>query len=126
MSNDMMIKKISFSQFGRLIFTVKNFIRYNSIQTNAALGLRIKELNEKKQFENALSLFYTGKQDEMGDLAINQALQACVHLRNFQRGSIIYKQLSSRSLKCHHIQTSLVQLFSELLVVFVAENKKNI
>ena len=113
MLSDMMLKRISFSRFDHLI----NSIRCNSIQTNVALGLRMKGLNEKKQFQNALSLFNAAKRNEVNDLAINQALQACIHLRDFQRGSFIYKQLSSRSLKCRHIQTSLVQLFSELLLL---------
>ena len=115
MVSHMMIKRISFYQVDCLISTVRKFSQCNSIQTNVALGLRMKELNEKKQFENALSLFNAGKQDEMRVVAIHQALQACIHLRDFQRGSLIYKQLSSRSLKSHHIQTSLVQLFGELL-----------
>ena len=62
----------------------------------------------------------------MNDLAINQALRACVHLRDYQSGSLIYKQLSSRSLKCRHIQTSLVQLFSEWFSSFSKKKRENL
>ena len=98
--------------------TLKMLARSVSIQSNIELDLRMKEFNDKKQFKNALSLFNMQKQHEMSDFAINQALQACVHLRDFQRGSAIHRQLSSGSSKCPYIQTSLVQLYSEFVFFF--------
>lgn len=114
----MMIKRKSFVTVSDLISTLRSYVRAVSIPSNVELALQMKELNNKKDFKSALSLFNMYKQCEMNDLAINQALQACVDLRDFRRGSSIYKQLSSRSLKWRHIQTSLVQLVSEWLYSF--------
>ena len=114
----MMIKRKCFFIVDCLISSQRNFARSVSIESNVSLGIQMKKLNDKKQFKSALSLFNAQKQCEMSDLAINQALRACIYLRDFQHGSSIYEQLSPRSLKCHHIQTSLVQLYGELFSLF--------
>ena len=108
-----MINRTSFITIRDLNLTLRSFVRTVSISSNVELGLQMKQLNDKKQFKSALSLFNKHNQREMNDLAINQALKSCLHLRDFQRGLSIYKQLSSPSLKCSHIQSSLVQLFGK-------------
>ena len=85
------------------------------MEPNDDLGAQMKQLNDTKQFKQSLSLFGTRKRklSDMTDLSINQALKACIHLRDFRRGLAIHESLPPRSLKCRQIQMSLVQLYSE-------------
>jgi hypothetical protein len=112
------IKRKSYCILNCLTSSIINCHRSVSTQSNIDLGLQMKQFNEKKQYKRTLSLLDANKQNEMSNFAINQALQACIHLRDFDRGWSIYEQLSSHSLNCRYIQTSLVQLHSKFLSTF--------
>ena len=66
----------------------------------------MKQLNDAKHFKESLSLFTSREPTNTTDLSSNQALKACIHLDDFQRGMDIHKALPSLSLKCRHIQMS--------------------
>ena len=102
----------------RLAVTLQPVHRSPSIQSSDSLGVHMKQLNDGKRFKESLSLFDSREPSKATDLSINQALKACIHLSDFQRGLAIHKALSSRSLKCRHIQMSLVQLYSASFASF--------
>ena len=109
-----MLKNRNFLFFvRRLAVTLRPVHRSASIQSSDRLGAQMKELNDGKRFKESLSLFDSREPSKATDLSINQALKASIHSGDFQRGLAIHKALSSRSLKCRHIQMSLVQLYSE-------------
>ena len=99
----------------RLSQTIASTNRVAPIQPNIDLGGQMKQLNDAKKYQEALSLFDAQQQVKLTNMAINQALQACIHLRDFHRGSNIHREFYSRSLSCHHMQLSLIQLYSKTL-----------
>lgn len=99
----------------RFASTIRTVDRLSVFPSNDHLGTQMKQLNDAKRFRESLTLFDSHKSSNTTDLSINQALKASIHLNDFQRGLSIHKQLSSRSLKCRHIQMSLVQLYSEFV-----------
>lgn len=75
------------------------------------LSVQMKNLNDKKQYEKTLTLFYQNS-TSVTDVSINQALKACTKQRDLQRGKNIHQQLSSSSLENPFIQCSLLHLYS--------------
>ena len=78
-------------------------------------GIRMKLLNDKKQFKKALELFDKHKENDIqtfSSLTITQSLKACAHLRELQRGLNIHNLLSSRANDDMYILVSLIHLYS--------------
>lgn len=105
-----------------LAVTLRTVAQNVLFQSTDSLGVHMKQLNDAKNFKEALSLFDSRKSSNTSDLSINQALKACIHLGNFQHGLAIHKSLTSRSLKCRHIQMSLVQLHSVSFSLLMIDN----
>jgi hypothetical protein len=77
------------------------------------LGFRIKQFNDKKEFQKAIALFDKHSQEQQSTpVAINQALRACVELADFKRGKDIHKRLSPYLANNTFIRTSLIRLYS--------------
>ncbi len=72
----------------------------------------MKQLNDRKQFNKAISLFNHHRQNQATPLIINQALKACIHLNDFQRGKLIHEGLSPFLLNNSFIRTNLIRLYS--------------
>ena len=77
------------------------------------LGLQMKQLNDKKQFRKALSSFEKYSTKKRTSLVIDQALRACIHLNDFQRGKAIHQELPRNLLNNEHIRTTLIRLYSK-------------
>nr|ACD54792.1 putative vegetative storage protein-like protein [Philodina roseola] len=99
----------------RFASTLRTVDRPPVFPSNDHLGTQMKRLNDAKRFKESLALFDLHKLSNTTDLSINLALKASIHLKDFQRGLTIHKQLSSRSLQCRYIRMSLVQLYSEFV-----------
>jgi hypothetical protein len=85
------------------------------IRSYCDLGIEMKKLNDKKEFQKALDLFdqYKEKTSEiLSAIAINQALKSCTNINDFQRGSTIHNQYSSRIGNNSFISASLIHLYS--------------
>jgi len=90
-----------------------SLLRFSRLSSSFVdIGLQMKEFNDRRQFNKAISLFnhYLGKQPT--PLIINQALKACIHLNDFQRGKIIHQGLSPFLLNNSFIRTNLIRLYS--------------
>ena len=77
----------------------------------------MKMLNDKKQFRQALHLFDTCREKEPGaqlnSMTITQALKACTHIRDLERGNDIYRLVPARSKEDTYILSSLLHLYSK-------------
>ena len=77
------------------------------------LGVRVKQLNDMKQFRKAIALFDKHDQKQQSTpVATNQVLRACVELSDFERGKDIHKRLSPYLANNTFIRTSLIRLYS--------------
>ena len=77
------------------------------------LAIRIKQLNDNKQFIKAIALFDKhGRELQSNSLAINQTLRACLELGDFKRGKEIHERLSPYLIDNAYIRTSLIRLYS--------------
>jgi len=86
------------------------------IRSDFDLGSQMKLLNDNKQFKKALELFDKYKKDNIetsSSLIITQALKACAHLEDLQRGSTIHHLISSRIKDDFYISASLIHLYSK-------------
>ncbi len=86
------------------------FFRLSS--TFVDIGIQMKQFNDTKQFNKAISLFNLHLKKQPTPLIINQALKACIHLNDLQRGKIIHQGLSPFLLNNHFIRTNLIRLYS--------------
>ena len=76
----------------------------------------MKSLNDNKQFKKALELFDKHKENKikrLSSLIITQALKACTHLGELQRGKAIHHLISSRIKNDIYISASLIHLYSK-------------
>ena len=76
----------------------------------------MKKLNDKKQFKQALDLFYQQEQQNSGNIsnsAINLALKSSTKIKDFQGGLSIYDRYSNRVAKDPFILPSVIHLFSK-------------
>ncbi|CAF3202321.1 unnamed protein product [Rotaria socialis] len=98
------------------VTSMKVFIKSSStVQSKFDLGNEMKSFNDKKQFKKALDLFdkHTKNNIEMhSSLVITQALKACTHIKDVQRGSDIHRLISSRTQHDFHILASLLHFYS--------------
>ena len=102
--------------------------RSGIIQTKVDLGLKLKLLNEKKQYREVLDLFDKYKDRNIlkfSSLAITQALKACTYLGELQRGSTIHQLLLSRLDSDVYIQVSLIHLYSKFKKRFLYQPFSN-
>ncbi|CAF1033255.1 unnamed protein product [Rotaria sp. Silwood1] len=107
---------ISIKLINYRVTSMKVFIKYlSTIQSNFDLGNEMKSCNDKKQFKKALELFDKHMKNNIetySSLVITQALKACTHIKDFQRGSDIHHLISSRIQHDFHILTSLIHFYS--------------
>jgi len=86
------------------------------IQSDLDLGMKMKSLNDNKQFKKALELFDKHKKNNtetFSSLIITQALKACASLRDLRRGSTIHRLISSHIKDDFYISASLIHLYSK-------------
>ena len=76
------------------------------------IGIQMKQFNDTKQFNKAISLFNHHRQKQPTALIINQALKACIHLNDPQRGKLIHQGLSPFLLNNDFIRANLIRLYS--------------
>ena len=77
----------------------------------------MKRLNDAKHFRKAMALFDAHPQQQNSPFAVNQALKACLHLKDFQRAKKIHKDLPPTLANNNFIRTSLISLYSKFFVV---------
>jgi hypothetical protein len=81
------------------------------------LGNEMKMLNDKKQFRQALHLFDTCRERDpeimLSSMIITQALKACTHTRDLDRGVNIHRLVAARSREDTYILASLIHLYSK-------------
>ncbi|CAF0993594.1 unnamed protein product [Adineta steineri] len=107
MSNRLFISRLS-----SLIISVKHSM--TKIESDFDLGMKMKSLNDNKQFNKSLELFDTYKKNNvksLSNLTISQALKACIHLDDVQRGRNIHHLLSSRINNDSYILISLIHFY---------------
>ncbi|CAF3518869.1 unnamed protein product [Adineta steineri] len=98
----------------RLAFLITFIRRSMIIRSDYDLGVKMKLLNDNKQFEKALLLFDKHKKTELqsfSSLMITQALKASAHLRDLQRGTSIHYLISSRINNDSYILASLIHFY---------------
>ena len=75
------------------------------------LNSTMKQLIDNRRYRDVLDLFDRETQAST-DATRTLALKACAKLGDCERGLRIHQQLSSKSLRNHFIQTSLIHLYS--------------
>jgi hypothetical protein len=97
-----------------------NLVRTRTSTTYTNIESEMKKLNDREEFAKVLTLFDTQKYKEMSsDRVVVQALKACTRLGYLERGKIIHKKLSNRSLNNTYIQATLIHFYSEFIVELV-------
>lgn len=98
-----------------MIIFVRLIVRRCFSSSLGDLGVKIKQLNERKQFQKAIDLFYANQnQPNISALAVNQTLKAFIELKEFNRAIELHQRLPSTSLNNYYIRNSLIRLYSEL------------
>lgn len=84
--------------------------------THAVLAVKMKHLNDSKDFGAVLTLFdRCNDQEKRLSRVVVQALKACAQLGDLERGKAIHKTLVDTSLADSYIQAVLIQLYSKLI-----------
>jgi hypothetical protein len=92
-------------------------VRTRTSATYTDIETEMKNLNDRQEFAKVLVLLDRHKHEEIPtDRVAVQALKACTRLGYLERGEIIHKKLSNRSLNNAYIQTTLIHLYSEFIV----------
>jgi len=90
-----------------------SLLRFSRLSsTFVDIGKQMKQFNDMKQFNKALSLFNLHIRKQPTPLIINQALKACINLNDLQGAKIIHQRLSPFLLNNHFIRTNLIRLYS--------------
>ncbi|UJR29305.1 hypothetical protein I4U23_010519 [Adineta vaga] len=87
-------------------------------------GQQMKILNQKKQFKQAIDLFNREKQKntkQLSSLTIQQALKACIQLRDVQRGQDIHHLIQNRLKTDSSLVKSLIHFYMQCHDVKSAE-----
>ena len=103
----------------RLLFLIAVSKRSISIQPKFDLGIKMKSLNDKKQFKETIQLFDKYKGDHIKDfssLIITQALKACSQLKYLEYGLNIHHHLPSHLKDNAYILSSLIHLYSKFYI----------
>ena len=88
----------------------------NNIKSSINLANEMKLLNDKKQFKKALAILDQHGTDNIttsSNFLITQALQACAHLGDLQRGKTIHNRITLRVKEDMYLSTTLVQMYSK-------------
>ncbi|CAF0880691.1 unnamed protein product [Adineta steineri] len=107
------------------IFSHRNLrLLYANIQTKISLIRsyydlisEMKKFNDKKQFQNALKLFYQCEKSNHGMIsgaAVSQALKSCTNMKDFQSGLILHQRYSSLIEKNKYSLSSLIHFYMQL------------
>jgi hypothetical protein len=107
--------KILLNQHFKSIYVDIN-CRISAIRLYCDVGTEMKILNDKKQFKQALDLFYESEQrnsEMLTDFAITQALKSVANLKDFKGGSDIHQRYTSRIEKGRFTLPSLIHFYSE-------------
>jgi len=108
-----MSTKLLNHRLSSLIIFVKRSVL---IQSDFDLANQMKSLNDNKQYKKALDLFDKHKKNELetfSSFIITQALKACAHIGDLQRGATIHHLISSRIKDDMYILASLIYLYSK-------------
>jgi hypothetical protein len=100
----------------RLSFPITSATRSIIIQSDFDLASQMKLLNNEKQFTKALELFDKYKKNNIkssSSFVITQALKACAHIEDLERGSIIHQHILSRIKNDSYISATLIYLYSK-------------
>ena len=86
------------------------------LRATCSLGMKMKTLNDKKQFQEAIYLF--NECDRKGsrnisDAAIGQALKSVTNIKDFKGGLDIYRRYSSRIEKNAFTLASIIHFHSK-------------
>lgn len=113
---DLMFKLFVNNRFNILIFSMK---RSAVVLSNGDLGDRMKVLNDNKQFEKVIKLFYEYTEnntiEQCSNWIIIQTLKACTQLGDLKRGMDIHQQVSHRLKHDSYIVPSLIHLYSKCI-----------
>ncbi|CAF4062496.1 unnamed protein product, partial [Rotaria magnacalcarata] len=110
MNHFISIKFINYRVTSMKVFTKSS----STVQSKFELGNEMKSFNDKKQFKKALELFDKHMKNNIevhSSLVITQALKACTHIKDVQRGSDIHRLISSRIQHDFHILASLLHFY---------------
>ena len=105
------------------------FIRFISrrfTSTLVDLGAQMKKLNDNGHYKDSIKLFEDHTKDNeriLTTLAVNQALRACIEIKDYGRGENIHKNLSSLLVQNSFIQTNLIRLYSKFPCWTVSESR---
>ncbi|CAF2097519.1 unnamed protein product [Rotaria magnacalcarata] len=112
MNHFISIKFINYRVTSMKVFTKSS----STVQSKFELGNEMKSFNDKKQFKKALELFDKHMKNNIevhSSLVITQALKACTHIKDVQRGSDIHRLISSRIQHDFHILASLLHFYMQ-------------
>ncbi len=91
-----------------------NYLKHSAtVASDFYLNNQMKQLNDKKQFKEALEIFDEYKKtnpEAPSDFINNQALKACTQIGDLQRGLYIHRLFSSQIRNNLHILASLIYL----------------
>ncbi|CAF1163262.1 unnamed protein product [Adineta steineri] len=116
----MLIKLLKYYSLS-LVVSVK---RSATIQSGVNLSYQMELLNDNKQFKKALELFEDHTKNSTKTFSssiITQALKACTHLGDLERGKTIHQLISSRTKDDFYITTSLIHLYMQCYDLASAE-----
>ena len=82
-------------------------------------GQQMKILNDKKQFKQTIELFEREakkNKEQLTSFIIDQALKACIQMRDFRRGQDIHQLVQHRSSADSSLLKSLIYFYSMFIV----------
>ncbi|CAF1628019.1 unnamed protein product, partial [Adineta ricciae] len=88
-------------------------------------GQQMKLLNDKKQFKQTIELFEREKKknkDQLSSFIIDQALKACVQVRDFRRGQDIHQLIQHRLSADSSLVKSLIHFYMQCHDMNTAES----
>ncbi|CAF1398340.1 unnamed protein product [Adineta ricciae] len=88
-------------------------------------GQQMKVLNDKKQFKQTIELFERKKKknkDQLSSFIIDQALKACVQVRDFRRGQDIHQLVQHRLSADSSLVKSLIHFYMQCHDMNTAES----
>ncbi|CAF0916438.1 unnamed protein product [Adineta steineri] len=120
----MLIRLLNSRSSSLMIFVRRSII----ISSDFDLGMKVKSFNDNRQFGKALDLFDTHKKNNIktsSTFIITQALKACTHLEDLQRGQTIHHFIPSSMKDNSLILASLIHLYMQCRDVTRAETLYN-
>ncbi|CAF2132356.1 unnamed protein product [Rotaria magnacalcarata] len=92
------------------------FKRLTNTQSSINLANEMKSLNDKKQFKKTLAILDqhgTTNITTLSNFAIIQALKACAHMRDLQRGKTIQNLIAFRTKNDMYVSSALIHMYVE-------------